>query len=90
MRVHDEHVPAELYGLFIERMPQACVELVIERPEGILLAKRTKEPAAGEWFWPGSRLYKGERLADAAHRVASDELGIGITLAERLGVYAHF
>ena len=41
-------------------MPQPCVDLVVEYEGGILLTRRQNEPAKGEWFWPGSRLYKGE------------------------------
>lgn len=90
MEVHDEHIPEETFAACLERLPQTCVELVVEGTDGVLLAKRTNEPAKGEWFWPGSRLYKGERLDDAAHRVAREELGIAVDLAEQLGVHSHF
>lgn len=56
----------------------------------MLLARRTNEPAKGEWFAPGSRLYKGEALEDAARRVAHEELGLAIELTGQLGVYGHF
>ncbi len=52
--------------------------------------RRTNEPAKGEWFTPGSRLYKGEELEDAAHRVAREELGLEVELTGQLGVYSHF
>jgi colanic acid biosynthesis protein WcaH len=71
-------------------MPQVCVEVVLDTEAGILLAKRTNKPAKGEWFWPGGRLYKGEKLEAAARRVAREELGIGVTVEKHLGVYAHF
>ncbi|ELZ47212.1 ADP-ribose pyrophosphatase, partial [Halorubrum coriense DSM 10284] len=57
MDVHDERVPEKLFSQFVERMPQACVELIVESTEGILVAKRDIEPSV--WFWPGGRLYKG-------------------------------
>lgn len=38
---------------------------------------------------PGSRLYKGEKLDAAAHRVADEGLGIDIEIVDRLGVYEH-
>lgn len=56
MSVHDEFVPDDLYTAFVERMPQGCVEVVLETGTGILLAKRTNPPRV--WFWPGGRLYK--------------------------------
>ncbi len=90
MRVQDEHIPDEEFAGFIERMPEVCVEVVLRTDRGVLLARRTNEPAKDEWFWPGSRLYKGETLDDAAHRVAAEELGIEVDLEGRLGVYGHF
>jgi len=90
MDVHDEFVPEETFREFIERMPQVCVETVVERSDGaVLLARRTNEPVKGEWFWPGSRLYKGEHLEDAARRVGREELGLDLTIGDRLGVYEH-
>lgn len=88
MAIHDEHIPEELFSAFVARLPQVCVELILETSEGILLAKRAAAPRV--WFWPGGRLYKGERLDDAAHRIARAELGIDVHLRDRYGPYAHF
>lgn len=90
MDVHDERIPEDVFGQCLAHLPQACVELVLERDGAVLLARRTNEPAKGEWFWPGSRLYKGERLEDAARRVGREELGIEVELVEQVGVYSHF
>ncbi|MFB6205966.1 MAG: NUDIX domain-containing protein [Haloglomus sp.] len=90
MEVHDEFVPAETFREFVARLPQVCVEVVVERADGaVLLARRTNEPARGEWFWPGSRLYKGEWLEDAARRVGREELGLDLAIDGRFGVYEH-
>lgn len=90
MDVRDEHIPVETFGTCTELLPQVCVELFVEHDDGVVVTKRTNDPAKGEWFWPGSRLYKGERLTAAAHRVASQELGIAIEIKAQLGVYSHF
>lgn len=90
MDVHDAWIPEDVFANCLQRLPQVCVEVVLTRPEGVLVARRTNPPAAGEWFWPGSRLYKGERLPDAARRVASEELGLAVTVDRRLGVHEHF
>jgi colanic acid biosynthesis protein WcaH len=90
MELRDEHIPEETFATCLEHMPQPCVDLVVEYENGILLTRRTNEPAKGEWFWPGSRLFKGERLDDAARRVARDELGLDDVTIERLGVSEHF
>lgn len=83
-------LPEEQYVDFLAHMPEVCVDLVVESERGVLLAERTNEPAKGEWFWPGSRLFKGERLGDAVGRVADRELGIEPAGVERLGVSEHF
>lgn len=88
MDVHDEYIPEELFTEFIRRMPQVCVELIVDTDRGILLAKRNQHPEV--WFWPGGRVYKGETLVNAAHRIAENELGISISIHERYGPYEHF
>ena len=90
MKLHDVYLSEELYTDFLTHMPETCVELVLQHRGTVLLAKREIEPAKGEWFWPGSRLYKGEPTEEAAHRVAREELGIEIELESLLGVYSHF
>ena len=90
MEIHDVYLPEELYTDFLTNMPETCVEVVLQHQGAVLLAKREIEPAKGEWFWPGSRLYKGEPTEEAAHRVAREELGIEIELEGLLGVYSHF
>lgn len=99
MEVHDEYIPERTFATCLERLPQVCVEVVVRTDVdddgdgddvGVLLVRRTNEPAAGEWFWPGGRLYKGEHLDDAAHRIARAELDIEVHLEERLGVHSHF
>ncbi|WP_265110761.1 NUDIX domain-containing protein [Halosolutus halophilus] len=90
MEVHNDRIPDELFSEFITQMPEVCVETVVENDGEILLAKRTNKPVQGEWFWPGGRLYKGERFEDAAHRIATEELGIDVNILDQIGVYAHF
>ena len=90
MDAQDEYIPEETFAACLNHAPQPCVDLVVEYDGGILLTRRRNEPAKGEWFWPGSRLYKGERLDDAAVRVAEEELGLDTVSAERLGVSEHF
>jgi len=90
MDVRDDWIPEDVFAACLERLPQVCVEVVLTHDGGVLLARRTNPPAAGEWFWPGSRLYKGERLEPAARRVAREELGVAVAVERRLGVQEHF
>ena len=90
MDVQDERIPEQTFATCLNNIPQPCVDLVVEYEGGILLARRQNDPAKGEWFWPGSRLYKGEHLDDAAARVTRDELGLEPVTVERLGISEHF
>jgi colanic acid biosynthesis protein WcaH len=90
MDVQDAYIPEAEFATCLRHMPQPCVDLIVEYDGGILVARRENEPASGEWFWPGGRLYKGERLDEAVHRVAREELSLDVELVERLGVSEHF
>jgi len=88
MEIDDRYVPDGLFTEFLDQMPQVCVEVILETEDGVLLCKRETKPRV--WFWPGSRLYKGEQLESAANRVAREELGIEVRVLEQLGVQEHF
>jgi len=90
MNTQDAHVPESDFATCLRHTPQPCVDLVVAYDGGVLLARRENEPAKGRLFWPGSRLYKGERLEDAPTRVAREELGLDVRVDERLGVSEHF
>lgn len=82
-------IPESAFRTCLRYAPQVCVDLVVAHDGGVLLARRRNEPAAGEWFWPGGRLRKGEHLGDAARRIAREELGLDVTVAEQLGAAEH-
>ncbi len=69
-------VPAELYRQFLENLPLACVDIAIVANGSVLLVKRKDPPARGEWWLPGGRVRKGERMRDAARRKAAEEVGV--------------
>ncbi len=85
-----DHVPADVWSSIVATVPIPSVDLVVQCPDGILLARRQNEPARGEWFVPGGRIHKGEPLRDAVDRVAREELGIDVTIERDLGAYDHF
>lgn len=89
MDVHDESLPEATYTDFISNMPEVCVEVVVQHGGAVLVGERENEPAKGEWFWPGSRLYKGEGLEAAANRVAEEEFDLDVSVEEQLGAFAH-
>ena len=82
-------IPDEEWETIVRHVPIPSVDLVVLHDDGVVLGKRTNEPAKGEWFVPGGRIHKGERLEDAVHRIATEELGIEVEIVERLGAYEH-
>jgi colanic acid biosynthesis protein WcaH len=63
----------------VTSVPLVSVDLVVRHDGGAVLGRRQNEPAKGEWFVPGGRVHKDERLTDAVHRVARTELGSDVT-----------
>jgi len=57
-----------VYGL----VPRLNLDLVIRSESEIVLAQRSIEPNNGCWHLPGSTLYKGETVSDAAQRIAEN------------------
>ena len=86
----DRWIPSEEWETIVRNVPIPSVDLVVLHDEGILLGKRVNEPARGRWFVPGGRIRKQERIEDAVHRIAMEEIGVTIEIIERLGVYEHF
>ena len=88
MSVHP-FTPAEFRAIYA-RVPRVCVDLVLVRKEPpalddrVLLTKRTIDPRC--WHIPGGTLIHGERIAEAASRVASRELGLRLAGGRVLGV----
>lgn len=102
---HRAYVADEDWATVVRNVPIVSIDLVVLAPTtpsagapasadadewGVVLARRENEPARGEWFVPGGRVHKGERLTEAVQRVARAELGAGVTVERELGVYEHF
>jgi colanic acid biosynthesis protein WcaH len=85
-----DRVPEAAWRTVVEHVPVVSVDLVVRRDDAVVLGKRANEPAKGEWFVPGGRVHKHERLADAVARVAREEVGLDVGIEKRLGVYEHF
>lgn len=85
----DGRVPDEAWRTVVRHVPIVSVDLVVRNGDRVLLGRRTNAPAEGEWFVPGGRVHKHERLSEAVRRVAREELGATVTVEEQLGVYEH-
>lgn len=83
-------IPRDEYATIAEHVPIVSVDLLVRNDGGIVLGKRTNEPAKGEWFVPGGSVLKGETREEAVHRVAREELGCDVVIDQCFGVYDHF
>lgn len=84
-----EWIPADEWRTIVSNVPIVSVDLLVRTDEGLLLGKRTNEPARGDWFPPGGRVRKGETRTEAVHRVARTELGVEVEVVESLGAFEH-
>jgi A/G-specific adenine glycosylase len=63
---------------------------VIHRDDQVLIAQRPQDGLLGGlWEFPGGKLQPGEDLAACLQREICEELGAGIDIQGRLGVYRH-
>jgi colanic acid biosynthesis protein WcaH len=75
------------YKKILENMPICSVDVVICHCNKILLVNRNNEPAKNEWWFPGGRVYKNERLEEAAFRKTYEEVGIKVQIIKMIGIY---
>lgn len=86
----DNPIPPNEWRTIVSNVPLASVDLIIEDNGRILLGRRENKPAKGESFVPGGTVLKNEQLQDAVHGLAREELGVPVTIRQRLGTYEHF
>ena len=79
-------IPEEEYKKILEKMPICCVDLVINHAGKVLLVWRNNKPAKDKWWLPGGRVFKNERIIDAALRKGMEEVGIKVKIEKQIGV----
>lgn len=77
----DMLLPEGFYRNHLLHFPLLTVDLVVtDENSRFLLVKRSEENLAwkDDWATPGGRVFRNERIRDAAHRVLVRETGISI------------
>ncbi len=74
--VMNSFLPQDLYLQILRSVPIACVDVSIVADGCVLLVQRQDAPARGQWWVPGGRVLKGEKMRDTARRKAREEVGL--------------
>jgi 8-oxo-dGTP diphosphatase len=65
--------------------PEVAVGAVCVHDDALLLIRRGRGPAAGEWSVPGGRVQRGETLHEAVVRELAEETGLEVVVDRFLG-----
>jgi 8-oxo-dGTP diphosphatase len=65
--------------------PEVAVGAVCTQTDALLLVRRGRGPAAGEWSVPGGRVEGGETLHEAVVRETFEETGLEVVVDRFLG-----
>lgn len=82
-------IPEKLYSQIIENMPILCIDFVLYHKGKALLTYRTQEPAKGEWWVQGGRVFKNETLSQALQRLAKREMGSEVKVIKKMYLYEY-
>jgi len=68
-----------------ERVPRLCVDAVIRKEGGVVLARRSLPSWSGLWSMPGGTVYYHETIVDAVRRLAKEEAGLEVVVGQLIG-----
>lgn len=66
----------ELFKTIVNHTPLVSIDICLLNDDEILMCKRNNNPLKGEWFTPGGRIYKNEKINFALSRICNVELGL--------------
>jgi colanic acid biosynthesis protein WcaH len=71
-------IPSTIYDQIMKQMPIPSVEAVIEIKGSLLFLKRKNNPAAGQWWFAGGRIHRGESFEETLQREVKEEAGLDV------------
>jgi len=82
----------EEFTSLIETAPLVSIDLIIRGEGGYLLGMRNNQPAKGNWFVPGGRIFKNETISHAIKRISTKEVGVEVNIkdVDFYGIFEHF
>jgi colanic acid biosynthesis protein WcaH len=81
-------IPTNLYNEIVKLMPIVSVEALIIINDKLLFLKRKNQPAKGQWWLPGGRIYKGESFEETLRREIKEETGLQVKSFKFINVYS--
>ena len=60
------------------KRPLVGIGIIVLKPDAVLLVRRGRAPAQGEWSLPGGAQELGETAEDAARRELAEETGLAV------------
>ena len=81
-------IPSEIHRQIMSLMPIPSVEAMILKDNSLLFLKRKNNPARGQWWFPGGRIWKGETFTETLHREVKEETGLAVDVIKFVGVYS--
>lgn len=80
-------MPVIEYKNVVDKIPICCVDLIVLYKKKVLLLYRNNEPAKDQWWVPGGRVYKNEKLEEAVIRKSYEEIGVNVKIVKKLGAF---
>ncbi len=71
-----DRMPAREYGIALDYLVFACVDIALTYQNQVLLAKRSRYPRKGGWWIVGGRMVAGESPLEAVARKVGEEAGL--------------
>lgn len=75
----------EEFDYIFAKVPRLTVEVLVNTPEGVVMAQIPKGVFRGKWNMPGGTVRLSEPLIEAVKRVARSELGIEVEVGDNVG-----